>query len=330
MVTVTDALTLCRLVVVAIDVLLGRPRSATTAAVLTVGAAREPVDVALRIFVTVKSTRVALLAVCSARLVESPTSEPPRACNGVPASTRRAVPSLTSQVLLAPAQTSRSSAARICSTETPVGMDDLIEAFWVITTSTMLDAASGLLLTMALSTAEASDEASRVAAVEGVRETVETVANDLGANGGGGVGGGEGGDSGGGSDGEGGGGDGDGGGGDGGGGDGGWGGSMGGGGDGDGGGGDGDGGGGDGGGGDGGGEAGGGGTGGGNGGGGDGGGGVFGWGGCGGGDGGGRGGGDGGGDGGGEGGKQSGVTSVHASGHANVRLKIRSGLEYQL
>ena len=60
LVTVTEASTLRRLEVVAMGVPTGSPRSATTDAVSTVGAAREPVEVALRVLVTVK---VALLLV---------------------------------------------------------------------------------------------------------------------------------------------------------------------------------------------------------------------------------------------------------------------------
>ena len=144
LVTVTATSTLSRLLSVVMVVSLGSPRSAATAAVSTVGAASEAVELtvelASRVLVTVK---VALFASArrggivpsaasgvrpGARAAEPRAGSTPTLSSGTASARREGELSTTSQVLAcAPEQTSRSMAARICSTETPAGREDCIE-----------------------------------------------------------------------------------------------------------------------------------------------------------------------------------------------------------
>lgn len=88
--TVTDASTLCTLLLVAIVVLLGNPRSATTAAESTFGAARETFDDALK---DLDTTNDALA--CSRRLSSAAT----------PTSSRREGAASTSHLWMTSAHT---------------------------------------------------------------------------------------------------------------------------------------------------------------------------------------------------------------------------------
>ena len=164
-ITVTETSTLCSTLEELMSVSLGKPRSATSAAMSIDGAARETLDEALRTRVTVKA---AVVAAWSLRARKEPLGE----------ETSHA----TSR-----AQTVFLSATRICSTLTPAGIEDRTCETCVMSTVTL--APPMVPLVVAVATAFARDATFKLEATVGVMAMADVVTNVAGGAGGGGNGG---------------------------------------------------------------------------------------------------------------------------------------------